>query len=220
MKKKMARIAASSSALSILFLAGCSILAPQPDTSHFFMLAPLSSTDTQQNGSESTALANLMLGLGPIKLPPYLDRNEIAMRLSPTQVTYSAVDRWAEPLNVNVSRVLLQNLSELLGTDRIVMYPWSNAVEVAYQIRIELLSFEATKNGEAQLRARYGIVPGGGRQALTVREVNFSRPAGAETAAAVTALSATLGDLSRDIAAAVRQLPAPRATSPAARKKS
>ena len=218
--KKMARIAASSSALSILFLAGCSILAPQPEASHFFMLAPLPSTDTQQNGSESPALANLTLGVGPLKLPPYLDRNEIAIRLSPTQVTYSAVDRWAEPLNVNVSRVLSQNLSELLGTDRIVIYPWSNAVEVVYQIRIDFLSFEATKNGEAELRARYAILAGGGRQALTVREANFSRPAAADTTAAVTALSATLGDLSRDIAAAIRQLPAPRATSPAARKKS
>ncbi|HVO22449.1 MAG TPA: PqiC family protein [Candidatus Margulisiibacteriota bacterium] len=214
--KTMARLAASALPVCTLFLAGCSVLAPQPDTSHFFVLAPLQMGDAQQNGSESVVHPNMMLGLGPIKLPPYLDRNEIALRLSPTQVTYSAVDRWAEPLNVNVSRVLLQNLSELLGTDRIVMYPWSNAMEVEYQIRVELLSFEATKSGDAQLTARYGILPGGGRQAVAAREANFSRPAGTDTATAVAALSATLGDLSHDIAATLRQLPKPQAT-PAAR---
>jgi uncharacterized lipoprotein YmbA len=219
MKKKLARTAASALALCSLLVTGCSILAPQPDTSQFFVLAPLPNTDTQRGGSESLPLPNAMLGLGPIKLPPYLDRNEIAVRVSPTQVTYSTTARWAEPLTVNVSRVLLQNLSQLLGTNRIVIYPWSNAVAVAYQIRIELLSFEATKSGEAQLTARYGILRGGERQPLVVREVNFSRPAATDTAAAVTALSTLLGDLSRDIAAAVRQLP-PQATPSGSRKKS
>jgi len=216
--KKVARIAASSSVLSILLLAGCSILAPQPDTSQFFVLAPLPITDTPQSGSESPLLPNAILGLGPVKLPPYLDRNEIAVRVSPTQVTYSTTDRWAEPLDVNVNRVLLQNLSQLLGTDRIVIYPWSNAVQVAYQIRIELLSFEATKSGEAQLTARYGILRGIEREPLVIREANFSRPSAEGTAASVTALSATLGDLSRDIAAALRQLPPPPATPPAGKK--
>jgi uncharacterized lipoprotein YmbA len=217
---KVARIAASSSALSIVFLAGCSILAPQPDTSHFFVLAPLSNTDVEQSGSQSRPLSNMILGLGPVKLPPYLDRNEIALRLSPTQVTYSNTDRWAEPLSVNVSRVLVQNLSRLLGTDRIVMFPWSSAIEVDYQIRIELLNFEAAKGGEAQLAARYAILGGGRREPLVVREATFSRPAAADTAAEVTGLSATLGDLSRDIAAALRQLPEPQATPAARRNKS
>ncbi len=218
--KKTARIAASAFAVCTVLVAGCTVLAPQPDTSHFFLLAPLPMSDAQQSSGESVLHPKMLLGLGPIKLPPYLDRNEIAVRLGPTQVTYSAVDRWAEPLNVNVSRVLLQNLSELLGTDRIVMYPWSNAMEVEYQIRVELLSFEATKSGEAQLAARYGILPAGGRDALAVRDVNFSRPGGADTALAVAALSATLGDLSRDIAATLRQLPKPQETPTPRRRRS
>jgi uncharacterized lipoprotein YmbA len=220
MKKRMAGIAASALALCSLLVTGCSILAPQPDASRFFVLAPLPNTETQESGSESLPLPNAILGIGPIRLPPYLDRNEIAVRVSPTQVTYSTTDRWAEPLAGNMKRVLLQNLSQLVGTNRIVIYPWSNALEVTYQIRIELLSFEATKSGEVQLAARYTILHGSERQPLVVREVNFSRPAAADTAAEVGALSATLGDLSRDIAATLRQLPKPQATPAARRNKS
>lgn len=217
MKATLARVARLSIATSALLLTGCSILAPIPDTSHFFMLAPLADTSGQPAGSEP--LQNLVLGLGPIKLPPYLDRNEIALRLSPTQVTYSETDRWAEPLNVTMSRVLLQDLSSLLGTNLIVRYPWSNAAKVDYQIEIELEQFEATKAGEAQLRARFGIIQGGTRTPLVVREASFNRPGATDTGASVTALSALLGDLSQEIASALRQLPKPPETKAATRRK-
>jgi uncharacterized protein len=209
MKDAMTRIATLSLLPSILFLTGCSILAPLPDTSHFFTLAPLADATTPANQGETGTSSTILLGLGPIKLPPYLDRHEIAMRLSPTQVSYSTVDRWAEPLNVSVSRVLLQNLSYLLGTERIVMYPWSNAAKVDYQVEVELLNFEVTKQGEARLLARYGIFAGGTRQVLLVRETAISHPTTPDAATEVAALSNTLGDLSQEIATAVRRLPQP-----------
>lgn len=218
MKETRARIAALSLVACSAVATGCSILSPQADTSHFFILAPLPDA-TQPNGSKSDALPNLLLGLGPIKLPPYLDRNEIALRLSPTQVTYSAADRWAEPLSINLSRVLSQNLSLLLGTERIVQYPWSNAAKIDYQIQVEVLSFEATQAGEARLAARYGILQGRTRQPLVVREANVSRKTAPDTATSVTALSATLGDLSQEIASAVRQLPKPPEAPSPARKR-
>lgn len=215
MKATVARVARVSIATSAVLLSGCGILAPIPDTSHFFMLAPLADSSVQPASGER--LQTTVIGLGPIKLPPYLDRNEIAMRLSPTQVTYSDTDRWAEPLSVTMSRVLLQDLSRLLGTDLIVRYPWSNAAKVDYQIEIELLQFEATKGGEAQLRARFGIVQGGTRRPLVVRDASFTRPGATDTATSVTALSALLGDLSQEIASALRQLPPPQAKPSAKR---
>ena len=220
MKETVARLATCSLVAGSLLLAACSILAPQPDSSQFFVLAPLADATTPRTGSASQALPDAVLGLGPIKLPPYLDRNEVATRLSPTQITYSTVDRWAEPLSVSVSRVLLLNLSLLVGTDRIVTYPWPNIPKVDYQIEIELLSFDITTTGETQLLARYGILEGHTRRPLVVREANFSRPAAADTPAAVTALSASLGDLSQDIAAALRQLPKPQAAPPGTRRTS
>ena len=203
-----------------LLCAGCSILGPLPDTSHFFTLAPLPDTVAPPGNTGTETSSTMLLGLGPIELPPYLDRHEIATRLSPTQVTYSGSDRWAEPLNVSVSRVLLQNLSHLLGTERIAMYPWSNAAKVDYQIEVELLNFEVTKEGEARLLARYGIFAGGSRRVLVAREASINHPTPVDPAASVAALSATLGELSQEIAAAIRQLPKPQEAVVPGRRKS
>jgi hypothetical protein len=98
------------------------------------------------------------------------------------------------------------------------MYPWSNAAKVDYQVEVELLNFEVTKQGEARLLARYGILGGGSRRVLLLRETSFSRPTAADPATSVAALSTTLGELSQEIATAIRQLPKPQAPAVPRRK--
>ena len=128
---------ASELALTVcLAVAGCSVLAPQPDPSRFFTLAPMA-----QAPAAAPAQPGFTYGLGPIKLPAYLDRNEIPTRVSPTEIIYSPAERWAEPLQASVTRVLMQNLAALLNTDKITVYPWIGATAVDYQIEIEVLHF-------------------------------------------------------------------------------
>ena len=76
----------------------------------------------------------IVYGLGPIALPAYLDRNQVATRVSATEVAYAQWDRWAEPLRNNVSMVLLRNLGAELGTDDIVLYPWVVSSQIDRQI--------------------------------------------------------------------------------------
>jgi len=180
--------------------AGCSVLAPLRDRSRFFTLTPLPARDAASGADAIT------YGLGPIKLAPYLDRDAIATRVSPTEVTYSATDRWAEPLQANITRVLLQNLFVLLDTDRIAVYPWPGAFTADYQVRISVLRFESDTKGEAHLDAQWEIQDGRNGGYVTTRTSTFTHPAtAATTAAAVNAMSLTLEDLGRDIAAALAQ---------------
>src|SRR5215510_6709686 len=51
-----------------------------------------------------------VIGVGPITMPKYLDRPEIVTRASQNQLTFGQFDRWAEPLQDNVFRVLAENL--------------------------------------------------------------------------------------------------------------
>jgi len=206
-------------------LAGCSFLSPRPDPSRFFTLAALSEAGGSPGhapAAGSTAAQGMMYGLGPIKVPAYLDRNEIATRVSPSEIKYSATDYWAEPLQANVSRVLLQNLSALLDTDRIATYPWGTSAKVNYQMQVELLRFERDASGQVRLSARWGVRAGTGGPFLFIKDANLTRAAtGRSTGDAIAALSATLGELSQEIAAAVRQLrpPAPRETKAATKRK-
>ncbi|UCC31474.1 MAG: membrane integrity-associated transporter subunit PqiC [Phycisphaerales bacterium] len=40
------------------------------------------------------------------------------------RLTLAEFDRWAEPLAFGFSRVLAENLSALLLTDRVLLFPW------------------------------------------------------------------------------------------------
>ena len=195
------------------WLWGCSsVLAPLPDPSRFYTLSPV----VDAGGSDQREPRTVIYGLGPIELPEYLDRNGLVERMSSAEVRYSPIDLWAEPLKTNLTRVLLQNLSSLLGHDRIVLYPWPGTVAVTYQVAVSILRFERTAAGEAQLRARWAIRDPRSGEYLALEESNFVHPASSPKAAdAVDALSAALGDLSREIAAALQKLPPPQQPPPA-----
>jgi uncharacterized lipoprotein YmbA len=211
MTSKLPRYATVIFCLSTI---GCSVLPPRPDRSRFFNLTAMSATSGEREapGPSSAAAPVPVYGLGPVKLPAYLDRNELATRVSPTEVTYSATDRWAQPLAATFTAVLLQDLSVLLDTNRILLYPWAGSGRVDYQIEIDVLQFDNDVAGNTRLIARWRVRDVRHATFVLAKEttVNQSRPAG-DIEARVAALSDALDVLGQDIAGALRQLPPPAA---------
>jgi hypothetical protein len=200
-----------------LLAGGCSVLGPRPDPSRFFALA--SSRDVEAGAVTRAAggpAGEVTYGLGPIRLPAYLDRNEVVTRVSPTELAYSPTDRWAEPLSANVSAVLTRNLSAFLGRPDIVLYPWPGTVKVDYQVEVGLTRLERDAAGNGLLRARWTIIEVSSGRRVVVRESDLTRPGMSnDTAASAAALSDALGELCREIAAALQALPRPAASAPA-----
>src|SRR5580693_5608781 len=98
--------AAGALAMSV---AGCSylakaILAPQKDISKFYLLTPTTDTAAPATGSTQSTNGNFTIGLGPIKLPPYLDRPEIVTRMAPNRLELSKEDRWGESIQNGFTR--------------------------------------------------------------------------------------------------------------------
>ena len=208
MKAALTRPLALSLLIAGLSASCSSILAPVHDPNHFFSLVPL--PQEQRVAMQPDNPGHTRYALGPITLAAYLDRETLVTRVGPTQLRYSPVDYWAGSLKDNISSVLLQNLSALTGSDRILVYPWPNNATFDYQIEVEMLRFEPSVGGECQLTARWAIRDGRTQHDLIVRESQFTRPASAaDTAGAVAALSAALGDLSQEIATSLHGLPKP-----------
>jgi hypothetical protein len=146
----------------------------------------------------------MFLGIGPIKFPSYLDRQEMVVRSAQNRFEVSEHDRWAEPLQENFSRVLSENLALLLDTDLIIIYPWSPANRPSYQVEIEVLRLEANSERNGQLFARWSILDSANKKVAVVKESRVTRNAKEKsTDGSVAALSEAVGDLSREIAAAV-----------------
>ena len=188
-------------AITSLALAGCGSFSPRPDPSRFFALTSLVETEAVR---KSPGAENISLGVGPIRLPGYLDREELVTRISQNRFAVAENDRWIEPLEENVVRVLMQNLTALLRPERIARYPWQNNQRPAYQVEIEILRFEPNAGQEVQLRARWAVIDADTKQTRVAKESQFARQVKPKSSeAAVAAMSEALGDLSREIADAV-----------------
>jgi uncharacterized lipoprotein YmbA len=189
--------------LTGLSLSGCSTLSARPDPSRFFTLTPLPQAE-QSAGTDASNAGGISLGIGPIKFPGYLDRQEIVTRVAQNRIDLSETDQWAEPLEENFARVLSQNISGLLRGERIITYPWPIDKRPDYQVEIEVLRFEANAAQDVQLSARWSIMEANRKNLIQYRESRLARPAKAKsTEASVAALSEALGDLSREIADAI-----------------
>jgi uncharacterized protein len=191
-------------------LAGCTLLTPVRDRSRFFLLTPMPA-NAQTNQEQTHAL---ILGMGPVKLPDYLKRSELATRVDPGQVQFSDIDRWAEPLSNDFPPVLSEDLSTQLGNEEIVNLPSFSFTSINYQIAVNVERFECDYQRNAHLVARWAVINPVNGQILYRGQSDLSEPRGGNVDQDVAALSRTLADFSRQIATAVRQVSAHRLVAP------
>ena len=150
----------------------------------------------------------LAIGVGPVKLPLYLDRPHIVTRTRTNEFDSSGFDRWAEPLKNNITNVLAENLSVLLATDRITVFPWTGATELDYQVLVEVIRFEGKPGGNVEVGAQW-IIFGGkedNKELLTNKSLLSGSSGDESYEAIVAAQSRLLGDLNAEIAAGIQGL--------------
>jgi len=181
-----------------LFLAACA----QTQPSRFYTLSGL-----PDDAAPSSASSELAIGVGPISLPNYLDRPEIVRRATPNQFQVAEFDRWGEQLGDVFPRVMAENLSVLLATDRVFLLPQRRDTTIDYQVEVQVTRFDADVDGPAILAARWEIFDNDGKS-LAVDRSTFTESVGSEGYGAVaTAMSQTVAALSREIASAITSLP-------------
>jgi uncharacterized protein len=164
------------------------------------------------------------IGIGPITLPQYLNRPQIVTRISGNQLAVAEFDQWGGDLNDNLTRTLAANLSSLLETDRVSLFPWKDETPIDYQVTIDVEHFEQDVDGSSLLTAYWSIVDpktgkvklmrrssyrdaGGPAASGTAGSTGTSQGGGAHPyGAVVAAMSRNLESLSRDIASAITSL--------------
>lgn len=191
-------------------LAGLALLlgaCAQTEPSRFYTLTPMAEAETGNSSG-----GRLSIGVGPVDLPEHLNRPQIVTRSSANQFDLAEFDLWAEPLDETFARVLGENLSSLLGTDRVSVFPWSGATPIDYQVTVKVIRFDRDSAGVSWLITRWSVLRDDGAELLTTRKSTFQervRPLDYPTT--VAAMGNTLTAFSREIAAAIRKLvrPAP-----------
>jgi uncharacterized protein len=182
-------------AVAVLGTAACIGGRASPATQHY-VLSPV--IDAPSGGTASPA-APLVVGVGPVTLPAYLDRPQMVLRPAPDRIEITEFEQWGEPLRNGVTRVVAVNLARLLPESRVVAFPWRSTEKIRYQVILEVVQMDGPAGGNVALEVRWrALDPSGGQAA--VRVLRLSEPAGPGADATAAAMSRALGVLSHDIA--------------------
>ena len=110
----------------------------------------------QSDATAGSTDSTLSLGVGPIEIPEYLNRHTIVFSRLNNQLSLASFERWAEPLDSGIERVVRLNLASLLNTQNVQTYPWGSSEKPEYAVQISVLRFDASSNG-AELIAEWRL---------------------------------------------------------------
>src|SRR5574343_1443165 len=133
-------------------LAGCVGSTPP---ARFYLLEPLISVES------STAVASDKpnLALTPVRIPQYLERAQLVTASGKNTYQLDELNRWAESLDDNITRVMLQELSALVPAD-VVLTSSQRAKQAKLRLAVSILEFHIDPQGLAKCAAQWQISRG------------------------------------------------------------
>lgn len=184
----------------LLALAACS----SSPSVRYFSLNPIDA-EFQQDPDDA-----VMLGLGPFRMPDYLNRSQIVTRGANSEMQVDEFSRWSEPLATSLLRIVSTDVDNLLPGLVVVVFPYEPFVrdQVKYRLVGDINRFDADHRGRIVLEIQWGVADANGKIVVPVRRNRYQAQAPIEDAAAAgdpgavaTAMNDALAQFSRDIAA-------------------
>jgi uncharacterized lipoprotein YmbA len=190
-------------AFTTLLLAGCGGGSQRVE---FYTLNPL--TGVQAKINTPTTDQKLSIGVGPVEIPEILDRPQIVTRTGPNKLNINEFHRWAGRLDVNFGQVLAENISLLLATDKVVVYPWQADFKPHYRVELEIRYFEGQWGKDVFLEAIWRVSGQQSQQTPSVQKSVIREALSPEQdyEALVAAHSQAIAQLSREIAKEIQSL--------------
>ena len=187
-----------ATAVLLGLLAACSATSPEP---RLYLIEPMTSSSAATPTGE-----DLTVAVGSVELPGHLEGKEIVTYHQRYRVSSAEFDRWAEPLDENISSTLVENLSMLLPSSRVFADPASLARDPDYRVRVNVMAFGSDPSGDVILNTSWTIRDAD-RAPVKLAKKRYSAPRqGDDMVALVAAMSRAIELLSRDIADALRDV--------------
>jgi uncharacterized protein len=136
-----------------LTVAGC--IGGKSAPTQFYMLnpVPLETASPPPVAGQPT----VYIVLDPIEVPEYLNRPQIVTQLDRSEYQLDEFNRWMEPLGDNLTRVIAENLSEMLAADGIDILSMSRPMEANYTVAVQILRMDGKRGQDMVLVARWSL---------------------------------------------------------------
>lgn len=190
--------------LAAASLAGALVGCAQTVPTNFYTL----SVSTEPTVAKRPA-QGLVIGLGPITLPQYLDRPDIVTRQGANQMRLADLNKWAEPLEPLLTRIMAEDLYALLDANDVIPIPQRGDIPLDRVVEVDINRFDADDSGTVVLDARWRIYRGDNETLLVSGRSQITEQGAAvpDYDAIVAAMSRAVGRASEEIAAAIASPP-------------
>lgn len=178
-------------------LAGCG---STPPTRHFLLESVV---------APSGSASGPRIGISELEVSQYLLAPQLQQRSAPNVLERAPFERWAEPMDDAVERVLLLDLAAAAGTESVRLAPWPRDWVPDWELKVRIERLDGG-SGEATLVAIWSFQDGARSRPANDRITRLAMPrSGGDGAALAADLSALLGEFARRVSA---ELPVPEAS--------
>jgi len=190
--------------LSLLFLIleGCLSFKPQADPTRFYVLDAVACPgDYRQDNKDYS------IGVAIVEVPDYMDRPQIVSEINDNEVRIAEFNRWAEPMDKAVTRVITQDLAMILPSYNVNMAPWVRNEKRDQEVHVKIFEFmPRLYQGVVCLQAQYSVINVDKKEEVFSRRTSIVEPIYGNTndySIIASAMSGSLRTLSQEIADAV-----------------
>ena len=157
------------------------------------------------------------VSIAPVEIPDYLERPQIVTRDGRNELRLAEFDRWAGSLSDNISAVMAENLSMLLGSDLVFVNPGMRAEKAKYLVAMRVLRLDCVPGDHVLLKAQWTVVAGPEKKDLATHVSTFSeRLNDSQYDTMAAAVSQTIEKVSREIAREISDRPKEGTPTPSA----
>jgi uncharacterized lipoprotein YmbA len=179
-----------------LALAACG---QRPDPRLYVMSPVPDSTDT------AGRVGDPVKAVLRVRFPDYLDRPQIVSRSGANALEINDDDRWGEPLDESLPRVLAENLSHYLPGARVVVPAEASGHDAPYEYMVSLDAYEPDGRGNVVMRGRWHLRDERRNKVVAEGRIDEHRPLASSAASeVVAAMNGSLDEASRQIADATK----------------
>lgn len=167
----------------------------------------LASLDQGDLGTEVVTPLDISLGIGPVTVPEYLKKAQIATRVGDNRYQFDEFHRWTGLIEKDIASVLGNNLGMLLGSNKVAFFPWMDYFKPVYRVIVDIIQFDSDLEGDAVFSARWAVSDAAGKETLASGKSDYRQTLESPSYdVLVDAESLLLAEFSRDIAEQISSL--------------
>jgi len=92
-----------------------------------------------------------------VSIPAAVDRPQIVVATAANHVQLDDFNRWASPLQENLSSVITDNLAALLGTSHVTRFPKTSSADADVRVAVDVQRFESVRGQSVTLDAVWTV---------------------------------------------------------------